>query len=448
MKIELILYKRHALIPSLRLPMESGSGSERPEFRFSSKSKWENVFMWGVAERQSAKSKAMLVCMTVLFILGTFSLSAQNINRVLSEIEMNNTSLRAYKGLNEAQKLENETGIYLENPEMEFNYLWGDPSAIGQRKDFIISQSFDFPTAYGIRRKIAEARSQQSDLDFEIRRKSILYQAKSICNELIYLNASHEVLTQRAAHAGEIAKAYGKKFELGEINILDHNKAKFNLLNAQKELETIETERQILLAQLTALNGGHSVVFEQSHFPAVKLPHDFSAWYSNYESKNIILQKTKNEIGISEKQLKLSKALSFPKFSGGYMSESVVGETFKGISVGMSIPLWENKNTVKLAAAQQQVAVELANDQKIKTYNQLKGQYEKAKNLEKTLLSYRRELQTINSSQLLKKALDAGELSLIEYLLELTVYYETLDKFLSIEKDLNQLVSGLYFFEL
>jgi outer membrane protein TolC len=384
----------------------------------------------------------------MLLLILPFGLSAQNIESVLSEIESNNTTLRAYRNLNEAQKLENKTGIYLDNPEIGFNYLWGDPTSMGERKDFSVTQSFDFPTAYGIKKRIATAQNEQSDLEFELKRKSILYKAKTICNELVYLNALNEVLAKRANHAGEIATAYNTKFELGEINILDNNKARFNLLNVQKELEANEIEREVLLSELTTLNGGTAVTFGQSTFIPVNLPLDFANWYNDYESKNIVLQQANNEVGISEKQIKLSKAMSLPKFSGGYMSETVVGESFKGISVGMSIPLWENKNTVKLATAQQQVTLELANDQKIQTYNQLKAQYEKALNLQKTLISYREALLSVNSSELLKKALDAGELSLIEYMLELTLYYETTDKFLSIEKELNQLAAGLNFFEL
>jgi outer membrane protein TolC len=384
----------------------------------------------------------------MLLLILPFGLSAQNIESVLSEIESNNTTLRAYRNLNEAQKLENKTGIYLDNPEIGFNYLWGDPTSMGERKDFSVTQSFDFPTAYGIKKRIATAQNEQSDLEFELKRKSILYKAKTICNELIYLNALNEVLAKRANHAGEIATAYNTKFELGEINILDNNKARFNLLNAQKELEANEIEREVLLSELTTLNGGTAVTFGQSTFIPVNLPPDFANWYNDYEAKNIVLQQAANEVGISEKQIKLSKAMSLPKFSGAYMSESVVGESFKGISVGMSIPLWENKNTVKLATAQQQVVLELANDKKNQTYNQLKAQYEKALNLQKTLISYREALLSVNSSELLKKALDAGELSLIEYMLELTLYYETTDKFLSIEKELNQLAAGLNFFEL
>ena len=388
----------------------------------------------------------LIVIILVLHV--PFQLLAQNIETVLSGIESNNTTLRAYLNLNEAQKLENKTGIYLENPEAEFHYLWGDPSSMGTRQDFLLKQSFDFPTAYGLKKKIAEAKNIQSDLDFELHRKSILFKAKTVCNELVYLNAMNEVLTKRLTHAADIAKAFMARFENGEINIIDNNKARFNLLNAQKELEANDTERKILLAELTALNGGNSVSFTQNTFSPLSLPVDFQIWYKEYESKNIFLQQASNEIGITEKQIKLSKALSLPKFSGGYMSEEVEEEGFKGVTIGMSIPLWENKNTVKRASAQQQVAMELANDKKIQTYNQLKGQYDKAIRLQKTLISYREAMQAVNSSDLLKKALDAGELSLIEYMLELTLYYETTDKFLSIEKELNQLASGLFFFDL
>lgn len=390
-------------------------------------------------------NKNILLLLTLVFPL---SLPAQNIESVLSEIENNNTTLRAYRNLNEAQRLENKTDIYLENPEIGFNYLWGDPSSMGTRQDFSVSQSFYFPTAYGLKKKIADARNIQSDLQFQFQRKSVLYEAKLICNELIYLNALYVVLEKRANHANDIAKAYNTRFEKGEINILDNNKARFNYLNAQKELEANETERNVLLARLAAMNGGIAIDFNQSSFPIISLPVDFESWYKENELKNLNIQRATNDIEIGAKEIKLSKALSLPKFSGGYMSESVVGESFKGISVGMSIPLWENKNKVKLANAQQEVSMEIAKDARLQSYNQLKGTYDKAQSLLKTLNAYREALQSVNSSDLLMKALEAGELSLIEYMMELTLYYETTDKFLSVENELNQLATALYFYEL
>ena len=398
--------------------------------------------------KNNRKSNIKIGLLALVLISLGLGVSAQDIPKTLVEIEKNNTSLQAYKKLNEAEKLENKTGIYLENPEVEFNYLWGDPASKGERKDFAIKQSFDFPTAYGIRKKIANARNQQSDLAYQLQRKTVLYRAKTLCNELIYLNARNTILASRVKQAKELAEACTIQFEKGEINILDKNKAQFNLLNAQKELEANQIERDNRLAMLTTLNGGKAIDFNQIAFEKLQLPADFATWYNGYQQKNLLLQQNENDIQISEKEIQLSKAMSLPKFSGGYMSESVVGESFRGVSVGMSIPLWENKNKVKLAKARKQVAVEQAKSQQFQTLNQLKGQYDKAVNLKETLRSYEKEFALVNSAELLKTALDAGEISLIDYLQELTLYYETTDKFLTIEKELNQLAAGLFFFEL
>jgi hypothetical protein len=42
-------------------------------------------------------------------------------------------------------------------------------------------------------------------------------------------------------------------------------------------------------------------------------------------------------------------ALNLPKISAGYMSERVSTERFRGIT-GLSLPWWENKNTVRKIA--------------------------------------------------------------------------------------------------
>ena len=99
--------------------------------------------------------KTILISIIVFF--ASISLYAQNsVVTVLKAVEENNTTLKALKETTKAQKLENKTGIYLSNPEVEFNYLWGNPSAIGNRTDFSISQTFDIPTITGMKSKIAD----------------------------------------------------------------------------------------------------------------------------------------------------------------------------------------------------------------------------------------------------------------------------------------------------
>jgi outer membrane protein TolC len=258
----------------------------------------------------------------------------------------------------------------------------------------------------------------------------------------------HDELEDRVQHARQISEAYNAKFKNGETNIIEKNKAQLNLLNVRKVLQGNETERETLLAELKRLNGGTPVNFDQNEFSDVQLPLDFDNWFAENEKQNTLLKQVSQKVEMREKQIKLTKALNLPKFSTGYMSESVEGEAFKGIALGVSIPLWENKNTVKLARLQQKVAEEAAADARVQSYNRLKTHYEKAKRLQETLADYTDVLESVNSTHLLKKALDAGEISLIEYMMELSLYYDTIDNILSTKNELQQELGGLYYYEL
>ena len=54
--------------------------------------------------------------------------------------------------------------------------------------------------------------------------------------------------------------------------------------------------------------------------------------------------------------VKLSKSESLPKISAGYMSESVLSESFRGVTMGISLPLWENRNRTSAAILHSQAA--------------------------------------------------------------------------------------------
>jgi hypothetical protein len=151
--------------------------------------------------------KTILISIIVFF--ASISLYAQNsVVTVLKAVEENNTTLKALKETTKAQKLENKTGIYLSNPEVEFNYLWGNPSAIGNRTDFNISQTFDIPTITGMKRKMADERNGLVEWQYKAERMNILLETKQYCLELIYLNALKKELEIRLQHAQTIASGY------------------------------------------------------------------------------------------------------------------------------------------------------------------------------------------------------------------------------------------------
>jgi outer membrane protein TolC len=371
-------------------------------------------------------------------------LAQQNyIQNILDIIESNNTTLAALRQQAEAEKAGNRTGIFLPNPEIEFSYLWGSPAEIGNRKDLSVMQSFDFPTAYIYRRQIADGKATQADLQYAMQRKTLLHQTRKICIDLVYCNALKTELDNRLHNAEEIARAYQTKFDKGDANILEYNKAKLNLLNAQKTAENNNIERETLLAELTQLNGGISIALSDTEYETCLLPVEFEQWYSQTEAQNPELQYFAKAIEISRKQEQLNRAMKLPKFAAGYKSERVLGTTFQGIGVGISIPLWENKNTVKHAKAQTAALQYSETDAKMQFYNNLKTQYTKAQKLLQSADEYKQTLQTINSARLLQIALDKGQIALIDYMLELSIYYDAVNRTLETARDAQHAIAEL-----
>jgi outer membrane protein TolC len=384
-----------------------------------------------------------IIIALICIIAFQISLSAQStIDSVLAQIERNNTTLGALQKRAEADKIGNKTGNYLQNPEIEFNYLWGN-DVTGNRTDFKATQAFDFPTAYSYKNQISDIKNEQVELEYQKQRKELLLKARLVCYDLIYTNALKAELSKRIRHAQSIADAYKSKFDIGETNILEYNKAQLNLLNLSNEMEVLTIEQEALQAELTRLNGGVPISFSENEFQVAVLPTDFEQWYMQAEQSNPLLNWLKKEVELTQKQVSLNKALSMPKFQAGYMSESVVGQEFKGVTVGLSIPLWENKNTVKYAKANARASENTASDNKLQLYSHLKVLHTKAISLQNNVSDYKMKLATFNNTELLQKAFDKGEIALINYMLELSIYYESVNNLLKLERNLNKTIAEL-----
>jgi outer membrane protein TolC len=390
--------------------------------------------------------RALIILISILTV-GYCSVWAQgSVDRIISEVEKNNTGLSALRSKAEAQKLGNKTGIYLKNPEIGFNYMWGSPTLIGNRTDMSFDQTFDFPTAYRYKGQIAAGRNEQVDMDYQQARFSLIQQVRQLCIDLAYTSSMQVEYIKRMENAQSIANSYQAKFDQGDAGIIDLNKARLNLLSIKKEAESNSIGQQALLAELASLNGGTPVQWSETTYPAREIPADFEQWYQKAESANPMLVWLKKEIEISGQQEKLQLALGLPKFSAGYLSEKIVGEHFQGVTLGMSLPLWENKNAVKQAKAQSLAVQDIQRDRKLMFYNQLKMYHAKAVSLHNSVGDYQLALKNIDNGVYLKKALEAGEISLIDYILELSLYYEGQTRLLAAERDLNRVIAELYQF--
>jgi len=391
--------------------------------------------------------KKTILILVILLTLCSDLIPQASLEKILTEVEKNNTTLFAFRKTIDARKTGNKTDIFLQNPEIGFSYLWGNPAEVGNRVDFSLIQSFDFPTTYGYRKQISNLQNEQAELVYHKQLRDILLKTKLTCFDLIYTNGLRNEYARRLSHAENIAESYSAGFDLGETNILDFNKARLNLLNSKKELESINIQRNLLLSELAALNGGQVIDVTDTVFEIVSVPADFEQWYLTAEKSNPVLEWLKKEVDISQKQVQLNRAGSLPEFQTGYMSETIVNQQFRGITAGISIPLWENKNKVKYAMANSIASESIAGDNKLQFYSYLKAVHSKAIALHENVNDFRQNLQSLDNTRLLKKALDKGEISLINYMVEISIYYQSLNRLLELERDLNKTVAELKQYE-
>lgn len=401
-----------------------------------------------------------LIITVFLAIAGCHSLFAQNenhtqpatfnsqLNKVLTSIAENNTTLKALRETANAQKLDNKTGIYLSNPEVEFNYLWGKPGKTGNRTDVNIRQNFDVPTLAGMKNKVADRQNNLVEWQYKADRMNILLEAKLYCIELIFYNALRRELDVRLQHAEIIADGYKSRLDRGDANLLEYNKVQFNLSSVQGEISRIDVARNALALQLKRLNGGIDIALDDFRYDAISLPADFNEWFTHAAQKNPVLEYARQEIEVGKQQVSLNKAMRLPTFSAGYMSEKVVGQQYQGLTLGISIPLWENKKRVRQAKASVAAAKLRETDSRQQFYNQLQLLYSRTAGLKMTAQMYRQSLATVNNTDLLKKALEAGEISLLDYILEIGLYYNAINQSLEAERDYQKAFAELSAVEL
>ena len=291
--------------------------------------------------------------------------------------------------------------------------------------------------------------SQIIDMQYEIDRSSVLAEAQAICTELIFCKMKLNLYKQNYNNAVKIAEAYQKMMEIGETNILDYNKAKMNLANTKNSYDLEVIHHDNLMATLKTMNGGKDIDFQYEDYALVTLPENFDEWYANVEAVNPVFEQMRQQLAIDQQNVKLSKAQWFPKFSVGYGAEMAQGhnEGEHGPSLGLVLPLWHNKGTVKSAKLHAEAAETLLMNEKAMTYNYLSSLYAKAKAMQNNIGVLAESLQESDSQTLLFKAFEKGELNLIDYVTETEYYQNAMLELYSAQYEMNATLIELMSYE-
>lgn len=402
--------------------------------------------------------KKILILSSFLFFLTETSAQTSGIDAILRQIEANNKELQANAQLISSQKLENKTDNNLPDPTLSYAHLWDSKESDKTVGELVVAQSFDFPTLYATRGKMNRLKTNALDAQATAFRQQILLQAKEVCLDIIMLQQQQALLDERLKNAEELSALYAQRLEAGDANVLETNKINLELLNVRTESRLNRTALGNKLKALMALNGDQPLtpgrplpdatpgaeVLGLTEYPAVPLPEDFRPLIDELLANDPSLQSLQSESAAARKQIAASKQGWLPKLELGYRRNTESGHPLNGMVVGFSFPIFENRSKVKIAKSQALNLDYQKENASLQARSDLWQLYEEARSLHTSMEEYERTFRKQQDLSLLKQALTGGQISLIEYFVEVSVVYQSKANLLQLENQYQKAMAKLY----
>lgn len=378
----------------------------------------------------------------ILMPVALLSYATDTIEETLRMISENNPELRRSLIELQASQAENSTGLAPADPQVEVGYLWNSERGGGNRTDVSVTQELDFPTVYARRRAVSRASNSLAEARQRSTAVEVYRRARNLLIDLTYYNALTDIINQRLDYAATIANASREALAQGDITIIDFNKAAMDYTLCVGELKRIQLEEASLSAELAVMNGGTLLEFTNTEFPAANI---------NYIDIDSLLRKAyasdldvhRREQGVAAAEESLARSAWIPKFSLGYSSEFQNGNSLQGAVLGISIPLWENRNKVKAARLRAlSAAMEMENTERSKLM-EYQCTLLSINQLQEVERFYTNALEAYDSDALTLEAFNAGQITILEYANQMQYTQELRRNLLDTKRQLAKLYTRL-----
>jgi outer membrane protein, heavy metal efflux system len=378
--------------------------------------------------------KARLIIFFCLSMGLTGNAFPQVSDTLMKLVLAHNRSLNVAREVLQVSILEAGSGNTPPDPEVEFGYLFGKPSDMGNRVDFGITQQMDFPTSYLYRSNLKKIRISRAELNYALTRQEVLLQARKLYLEQIHLNQLHSLMIVRLGQAEMIREQAERQLEAGEIGLLEVGQSRLLVASIEGETEEVISRIKNNQLALREITGGIPCECNDTLLPQPVMIIPDSLLMAYRMGPEAMLYHY--DLKIKEEQKNLAVSNHLPKLSAGYYSETVTNQSFRGVQLGVSVPLWENINTVRKARsevihAEAEMDRYLFRQEKkiLQQLNELETLRARANKLEAAL-------ESANSLELLATVLQNGEISFSDYFYSSDFYFRNQQQLLRYKRDL------------
>ena len=265
----------------------------------------------------------------------------------------------------------------------------------------------------------------------------IIRSAQKHLNDYIYLKKQIAELNKRQESSMKMLNTVQSQYDNGDVGILELNKAKSALSISKSNYNLALIELNSIESEITNLNGGSPLNLENIDYPKVAAGNDFDSLIARLKSANYSIKSIEEERKLLQSKLSLSKSGWFPKFGVGYRYENEPGIEYNGVQLQMSIPIFQNNNKVPKAESEL-TTLELKNESyESRYFIGKKILFDKVIELRR-LYSEQKELVDFSQLDLNRQAYESGQISLTQYYIDNSIYYDIIDKMLEVEMELNK----------
>lgn len=356
--------------------------------------------------------------------LSVCSASASDFDKVLNTVVSNNMALKYADAENQAAIASLKSENTLDAPEIGFESLWG-AKGIGDKRNFSISQGFDWPGVYTARREAI----RKSQAAMQYLQESAMIEARQevrlLLIDIIYAKQRIAATEKICDGLSSLQKTFRKAVDEGNETKLDYNKSVIEKIAAERELKTLRGEYAAMLASLRAMNGGKDVedlvASVGDVYPEVDLA-SLRPDVENIRAKDPAIAAMKADAEVQKSLLKVEKRSLLPGFTLGYSHEWEMGDRFNGFSVAVSLPFITGNKKVKASRLQVRASEMQQEMELILLSAAMSGDYEKALQYRELLDQYEDIMNDNSDFELLKKAFDGGQINFLTYMQELNYF--------------------------
>ena len=355
-------------------------------------------------------------------VLATATAGARTLSQAeaIDTIISNNSRLKALRANAEADY---QSDLYeakrLNDPEVEFEHLWGPDD--NKKWNIGVSQSFDWPGAYGKRIRTAESRRQAWTYRYAAEELSLRTSAKEAFAMGVYARRRLDLLQRVYENMDSLRNYITTGYRDGQLTILDVKKIQLELYGLRARIADVSQESMQAGAELAALNDGNALDADFGAYPAEPM-YDLSRYLEYASSANPDVTAAEATAKSARLDADAVAASRMPGFTVGYRHAFEEEQHFNGFAIGVSLPVYSRSRAVKAAKLRATASGFDAAEASASARSAVTAAYSVAEKRRNALSELNDVTLDESYPRLLLMAYKGGQINVITYIQELNYY--------------------------